>query len=51
VHFQALQFPALTIIGLLLGWLTLRHGRLGPAIWAHIAFNGVATVGLLIESG
>lgn len=51
VHLQLLQFPALALIGLVLGWLTLRTGRLGPAIWAHIAFNTVATVVLLAEAG
>jgi uncharacterized protein len=50
VHLQALQFPALTLIGLVLGWMTLRTGRLGPAIWAHIAFNSVATALLLAEA-
>ena len=43
VHLQLLQFPALVIIGLVLGWLTIRSGRLGPAIWAHVAFNATAT--------
>lgn len=47
VHLQLLQFPALTLIGLVLGWLTLHYGRLGPAIWAHIAFNSVAVISLL----
>ncbi len=50
VHLQLLQFPALTLIGLVLGWLTLRTGRLGPAIWAHIAFNSVAVVLLLADA-
>jgi uncharacterized protein len=52
VHLQVLQFPALTLIGLVLGfgWLTLRTGRLGPAIWAHVAFNGVATATLLADA-
>lgn len=50
VHLQLLQFPALTLIGLVLGWLTLRYGRLGPAIWAHIAFNAVAVISLLAEA-
>lgn len=49
VHLQLLQLPALTLIGVVLGWLTLRTGRLGPAIWAHVAFNGIATVLLLAE--
>jgi membrane protease YdiL (CAAX protease family) len=47
VHLQPLQFPALVLVGLVLGWLTLRTDRLGPAIWAHVAFNGVATITLL----
>ncbi|MET0665064.1 MAG: CPBP family intramembrane glutamic endopeptidase, partial [Acidimicrobiales bacterium] len=50
VHLQLLQFPALALIGLVLGWLTLRTGRLGPATWAHIAFNAVATGILLAEA-
>jgi membrane protease YdiL (CAAX protease family) len=50
VHLQALQFLALTVIGLVLGALTLRTGRLGPAIWAHVAFNGVATALLLADA-
>jgi membrane protease YdiL (CAAX protease family) len=49
VHLQALQFPALLLIGLVLGWLTQRTGRLGPAIWAHVAFNAVATLVLLLD--
>jgi membrane protease YdiL (CAAX protease family) len=47
VHLQPLQFPALVLIGLVLGWLAQRTGRLGPSIWAHVAFNGVATLTLL----
>jgi uncharacterized protein len=48
VHLQLLQFPALVMIGLVLGWLTLRNGRLGPSIWAHVAFNATATITLLV---
>jgi membrane protease YdiL (CAAX protease family) len=51
VHLQALQFPALLLIGLVLGWLAQRTGRLGPSIWAHVAFNGVATLVLLLDPG
>ena len=29
--------------------LTVRFGRLGPAIWAHVGFNGIAVVTLLSE--
>jgi len=48
VHLQPLQFPALVLIGLVLGWLALRTGRLGPSIWAHVAFNATATASLLL---
>lgn len=50
VHFQLLQFPALAMFGLLAGWLTLRSGRLGPAIWAHVGFNATTVAILLITS-
>ena len=29
------------------GILTVRSGRLGPAIWAHVGFNGIAVITLL----
>lgn len=47
IHFQAPDIIALTGVGLILGWLALRYGRLGPAIWAHLAFNLTAVVSLL----
>lgn len=47
VHFEPLQFPALFLFGLVAGLLAMRTGRLGPGIWAHIAFNGMAVVNLL----
>jgi membrane protease YdiL (CAAX protease family) len=47
-HFQTLQFPGLFMFGLVLGWLANRYGRLGPSIWAHIGFNVVAAVSLLL---
>lgn len=50
VHFQIVQFPALLMFGFLAGWLTLRSGRLGPAIWAHVGFNAVTVVALLAVS-
>ena len=46
IHLQLLQFPGLLVFGLVAGVLTVRTGRLGPAIWAHIGFN-MATVVLL----
>jgi membrane protease YdiL (CAAX protease family) len=49
VHLQPLQFPALVVVGLVLGVLAQRTGRLGPSIFAHIAFNAVA-VGTLLAA-
>lgn len=46
-HLEPLQFPALFLFGLVAGWLAQRTGRLGPAMWAHLAFNGLAVVTLL----
>jgi membrane protease YdiL (CAAX protease family) len=46
-HFEPLQFPALFAFGLVAAFLATRTGRLGPAIWAHVAFNSVAVAGLL----
>lgn len=48
IHFQLLQFPALMLFGLLAGTLAQRYGRLGAAIWAHIAFN-LVTVAFLVS--
>jgi uncharacterized protein len=46
-HFQLLQLPALIALGLVLGYLTERFGRLGPAIFTHMAFNMVTVVFLV----
>ena len=43
-HLEPLQFPGLLAIGLILGVLAQRAGRIAPAIWAHLAFNLTATV-------
>lgn len=47
VHFSALLFPALFAVGMVFALLAERAGRLGPAIWAHVAFNGVTILSLL----
>ncbi|MDQ1494218.1 MAG: protease family protein, partial [Actinomycetota bacterium] len=47
-HFEPLQFPALFLFGLVAAILATRTGRLGPGIWAHVAFNAVAVAGLLL---
>jgi hypothetical protein len=47
-HGQLLQLPALVLAGVLFGVLAHRSGRLGPAIAAHVAFNMVTVVSLLL---
>jgi membrane protease YdiL (CAAX protease family) len=44
----ALVLPQLFIVGLVLAWVTLRSGRLGPAIFIHSGFNLLAAVVLLV---
>lgn len=48
-HFEALQLPGLIAAGAVFGTLAHRAGRLGPAIAAHVAFNMVTVVALLVE--
>lgn len=47
VHFQLFDLPALVLFGVAMGIVTLRVGRLGVAIWAHVAFNLTALLSLL----
>ncbi len=51
IHFQIYELPALIIFGLVAALLTVRTGRLGPAIWAHVAFNLTAVSILLAGLG
>jgi membrane protease YdiL (CAAX protease family) len=46
-HGELLQLPALILFGAVAGWLAHRHGRLGPPIAAHVAFNMVTVIALL----
>jgi membrane protease YdiL (CAAX protease family) len=48
-HFQLLQLPALALVGVLFAVLVVRTGRLGPAIWAHVAFNATTVAALALE--
>ncbi len=43
-----LLFPMFLLVGLLLARVTVRRGRLGPAIFIHSGFNLLAVVVLLI---
>jgi membrane protease YdiL (CAAX protease family) len=47
-HFELLQLPALILFGVAAGILAHRSGRLGPAIAAHVAFNMVTVIALLV---
>ena len=47
IHFQPYDFLALALFGFLASMLAVRTGRLGPGIWAHVAFNLTAVVSLL----
>lgn len=49
-HLQLFDLVSLTLAGLLFAWLAVRAGRLGPAIWAHVAFNLTAVISLLATS-
>lgn len=46
----AVVLPPVFALGLLLAWLTLRKGRLGPAIFLHSGWNLLAAIVLLIPT-
>jgi membrane protease YdiL (CAAX protease family) len=50
IHFQPYDFPALAGFGIVAAVLTMVTGRLGAAIWAHVAFNTTAVISLLLAT-
>lgn len=44
----AVVLPQLFLVGLVLAWVTLRTGRLGPAIFIHSGFNLLAALVFLL---
>lgn len=50
LHFQWYDLLPLALAGLLFAFLRVRAERLGPAIWAHLAFNLTAVISLLASS-
>jgi hypothetical protein len=34
-------------VGAVAAWLTLGTGRIGPAVWMHMTFNGITLAFLL----
>lgn len=49
MHFEGLQFAGLFAFGVVLAAMVVRTGRLGPAIWAHAAFNAATVVSLFLQ--
>ncbi len=47
----AVLMPQLFLVGLILGRLAMRHGRLGPAIFTHAGFNLIAVLALFVAPG
>ena len=50
-HGEWVQLPGLAAFGIVLAYLTLRTGRLGMAIIAHCAFNGLAIASIAVVGG
>ncbi len=48
IHQEVILLPGLFVLALLLAALTIRTGRIGPAIVAHMAFNATTVVQLLL---
>jgi membrane protease YdiL (CAAX protease family) len=46
----AVFLPPLFLLGMLLAWMTLRTGRLGPAIFIHSGWNLLSAVVLLLPT-
>lgn len=46
IHFEWLQFPALLLVGLVCGAVTIRAGRIVPSFFIHVGFNLVTVVEL-----
>ncbi len=47
IHLEPVRFPVLLTIGLVLGWVRARTGRLGAPIVAHMVNNSLGVIGIL----
>jgi membrane protease YdiL (CAAX protease family) len=50
-HLSLAELPALAVLGLGLGWLRLRSGRLGSCVLMHGLWNGLTFVNLVLLAG
>ena len=50
-HLSLAELPALTVLGLGLGWLRLRSGRLGSCVLMHGLWNGMTFLNLVLLAG
>lgn len=50
VQAAVIVLPQLFLVGAVLAWVTLRTGRLGPAIFLHSGFNLLAAIVLLVPA-
>lgn len=48
IHLEPILFPGLFVFALVLAWMTIRTGRVGVAIVAHLAFNATTVIQLLL---
>jgi membrane protease YdiL (CAAX protease family) len=47
-HLSLGELTPLILLGLALGWLRLRHGRLGPCVLMHGLWNGLTFLNLIL---
>lgn len=50
-HLSLAELPALTVLGLGLGWLRLRSGRLASCVLMHGLWNGLTFLNLVLLAG
>lgn len=50
IHFSLISLPGLAVFGMVLAVLAVKTGRLGAPIAAHMAFNLLAVVQILMET-
>lgn len=46
IHLRPVELPGLVVAGAIFGLLAARAGRLGPAVAAHVGFNGAGLLAL-----